>query len=121
MIPTNITNLIAIAEFVFVLLALVAGWIVLHTTISKTSIEIQERVRAALKDENELLTGKVTRLEKDNERMNGLMTLIIETLDKIGISLEIDNDTVLIKDKSGALTTARKPRQQANSKPPPTV
>ena len=123
---SDITIAIAIAEFFFLVVATLGGYMVLRSSIAKTNVEMQNHVRNALKDENELLQGRIERLEKDvleakaeSMRVSDLMSLLIETLEKRGIIVEIDGDMVIVKDTSGSSVTVRQKKPPATRKETP--
>jgi hypothetical protein len=78
---------------------LVGGYIAIKSSMAKTSTEIQDRVRDALHDENEILQFRLKRIEADNKRLNNLMALIMSALKKThGIELEIGENLITMRD-----------------------
>lgn len=99
---------LTIVNFMIVLGGSVASILVLRGTWAQTEKTIQDRVRQALADENELLQSRVERLEKDNSQLHRLIDLIIMTLKKTNkIDIEIDKDMVIVRDQSGNQHAAR--------------
>ncbi len=95
-------GIIALVEPILLLFLAIGGYIGLKSGLAKAATEVQERVRAALHDENELLRNQVKRLENENKRLDGLMLLIVTALKKTrGIELEVDDDIVTLRDASG--------------------
>ncbi len=98
----TLTEALVIANFVFLLLTVIGGYMVVRSTVAKSEGVIQQRVREALTAENDLLQSRVKRLEAENKRLNNLMALIIAALKNInGITLEINEDMITLRDASG--------------------
>ena len=101
-----LSSVLAIANFVILLLTIIGGYVVIRSSIAKAESDVQERVREGLKAENELLMNRVARLEGDNKKLERQMQSIVTMLKKIyGISLEVDGDVVSFRDKNGRHTT----------------
>ena len=98
----TLTEILVIANFVFLLLTVIGGYMVIRTTVAKSEGVIQQRVREALTAENDLLQSRVKRLETENKRLNNLTLLIITSLKKMrGINLEINEDIITFRDAAG--------------------
>lgn len=97
------TEILALIEPVLLIFLAVGGYIGLRSGLAKAETEVQERVRAALHDENELLRTQVKRLESENRRLTSVMTLVMAALKKThGIDLEINEDMIILRDGSGS-------------------
>jgi hypothetical protein len=95
----NLTEVLVIANFVFLLLSIIGGYMVVRSTIAKGEAMVQIRVREALTAENDLLQARVKRVEGDFRQCKALMSLLIVTMKKqLGIDIELDDDTVIIRD-----------------------
>lgn len=92
------TEVFAIAEFIFLVAAVIGGYIMVRSTIAKASAEVQTRVREALTAENELLQGKVKRLEENSRRLERLLLMLQEAMRRRGVEIVIDDETVIIRD-----------------------
>jgi len=93
------TEVLVIANFVFLLLTIIGGYMVVRSTVAKGEATVQIRVREALSAENDLLQARVKRVEGDFRQFKALMNLLIVTMKKqLGIDIELDDDTVIIRD-----------------------
>lgn len=115
MAPTDLITIVSIGGFLLTIAALIGGWIALHTALSKASVDVADRVRSALMDENAVLQGRVVRLEKDvsdakaeSVRLGNLIALIITTFEKRGILIEVDGDIVQVRDNGSTFTVRQK-------------
>lgn len=96
---------LAIANFLIVILGLGGGVLTFRSALAKSEAAVQERVRAALTDENELLRNRVQRLETENKRQARLMALIVTTLKKLhNIDLDIEEDVITLRSPGGAVS-----------------
>lgn len=94
-----LTEILVVANFVFLLLTIVGGYMVVRSTVARGAAEVQIHVREALTVENELLQSRMKRLEAEYRQHKALMRLLIDTLKKqLGLDIELDNDTVIIRD-----------------------
>lgn len=108
------TEALAIGQFVVLIATIFGGYFGLRSVLAKSSVEVQERIRQALHDENELLQSQVTRLEKELTHIKALMRLLIETLKKHkGIEVEATNDTITIRN-GGQTVIANLPHDSQN-------
>lgn len=95
----ELTGILTIINLAILIAAPIGVYIAIRSSASSAASSIQERVRQALHDENELLQERVTRVEKENARLNKLFTLVIAVLKKVyGADLEIDGDMVVLRD-----------------------
>lgn len=95
----NIAQLLVIANFVILVGGAIGGYIVIRSTMANAERIVEDRVRQALVTENVLLTSRVARLEKDNQRLDRLMAMMIDVLKKTrNIDLEVNDDMVIIRD-----------------------
>lgn len=102
---TTLTGWLTIANLIILVLGGLGGTFVFRSALARAENDVQERVRDALSAENELLQGRVNRLERDNKRLNRLIELIISTLSKKHrIDIEIDGDIVTVRTQSGTHT-----------------
>ena len=99
---TTWTSILTIANLVVAIGIIIGGYIAIRSSMGRASSEIQERIRQALHDENELLQARVKRLETENKRLNKLVLLVVNVLKKThGITLEINEDMITLRDASG--------------------
>lgn len=95
----TLTEILVVANFVFLLLTIVGGYMVLRSAVAKAEATVQIRVRDALTIENDLLQSRMKRIEGEYRQHKALMRLLIDTLKKqLGLDIELDNDTVIIRD-----------------------
>jgi division protein CdvB (Snf7/Vps24/ESCRT-III family) len=94
----TLTEIFAVGNFVFLLLTMVGGYIVLRSTISKSATEVQTRVRDALTAENALLQSQVKRVVENSQRLERLLLMLQEAMRRRGIEIEVDDETVIIRD-----------------------
>ena len=93
-----LTEILVVANFVFLLLSIIGGYMVVRSTVAKAEATVQLRVREALAVENTLLQSRILRIEADGRLQRALMHLLIDTLKKqLGLDVEIDEDTVIIR------------------------
>ena len=96
---------LAVGNFLIILLGVLGGWIVLRSAIAKSESEVQSRVREALHDENELLRGRIQRLETENKRLSKIMQLLVATLKQLyGIQLDIEEDVITLRNANGGVS-----------------
>jgi hypothetical protein len=94
-----LTEILVVANFIFLLLTIVGGYLVLRSTVARAEAAVQVRVRDALTVENELLQSRVKRIEGENRQQKALMRLLVVTMKKqLGLDIELDEDTVIIRD-----------------------
>lgn len=99
---TTIAGWLTIINLLVLIGGSIAGFFTVRSAISKANSDTQERVRNALHDENELLQARVQRVEKENRRLDRLMQLLVVMLKKTyDIDLEIDEDVLIFRSKSG--------------------
>lgn len=90
-------ELLAIGQLVALIASIIGGYFGLRSVLAKSAADVQERVRAALHDENELLQSQVKRLEKELVHVQALMRLLIDTLEKHrNLKVEINGDSISI-------------------------
>ncbi len=98
----NWAQILTVANLVILVVTVGGGYFVLRSTIAKAEIDVQERVRQALHDENELLQSQVERQEKEIKRMRAIFDLLVSMLKRMhGIEIEINGDMVSIHSANG--------------------
>ena len=99
------TEALAIGQFLLLLATIIGGYFSLRSVLAKAEIDVQERIRTALRDENELLRSQVERLDTELTHIKALMRLLIETLRKHkGLEVEATNDSITIRNNGQTLT-----------------
>jgi hypothetical protein len=114
----SLSGLLVVANLIVLVLGTVGGYIVLRSSLARGAQDMQEHVRVALKDENELLQNRLTRVEDDNATLKHQLQLVVEILKRQGIILEIDGEMVQVKDARGSTFTTT--RQIVPKRPRPT-
>ena len=101
----DVASILIIVNLVVIVASIIAGRVVLRSSIAKAETEVQTRVREALSAENELLRGRVQRLEAENKQQAKVMQLIVTTLRKIySIELDIDDDVITLRSSNGNIS-----------------
>ena len=86
----------------------VVGFFTVRSAIIKANQDTQTRVREALHDENELLQSRVTRLERENKRLENLIQLFIAMMKKThNIDTEIDGDVITMRSPNNGTHVSR--------------
>lgn len=99
---TTLTGILTIVNLVIAIGIVIGGYIAIRSGMSRAGQEIQDRVRQALHDENELLQSRLKRLEADNKRLSSQLRLVIDMLKKIhSIDMDINDDMVILRDHKG--------------------
>lgn len=92
----------AFGDFIVVVGGIIAGILVIRSSITKAEIAIKERILNDLGKENDLLRNRVERVEKDNKRLENLIQTLMAMLKKIyHIEIEIDGDVVYMRSPNG--------------------
>lgn len=94
----------------------VGGIFAYRNGYSKQTAEIQDRVINALKDEIEVLRGKVEGLEKDRATQDRVVSTIRHVLKQYGLRIVISGDFVTVQDTTGKSRTTRIQNNPATSK-----
>lgn len=98
----NWAQILTIANLIVLLMTAGGGYLVLKSTVAKAESDVQERVRGALHDENELLQSQVERQGKEIKRLNAVLEIIFHWLRKSqNIEIEVDGDIVTFRGASG--------------------
>lgn len=99
------TEALAIGQLVALIASIIGGYFGLRSVLAKSEMAVQQHIRQALHDENELLQSQVARLEKELRHIKALTRLLIETLKKHqGIEVHTDNESVTIRNNGQTLT-----------------
>jgi hypothetical protein len=114
----NASSLLVIANLVVLIGGVIGGFIVLRSSLARGAQEIQERVRTALKDENEMLQTRIDRVEEDNDMLKRQLLLVVEILKRQGIILEINGEIVQVKDAKGSTFTSTRQPVPKRTRPP---
>ncbi len=113
----NASGILVMLNLVVLVGGIIGGFIVLRTSLARGSQEIQERVRVALKDENEGLQRRLDALEDDYAMCKRQLELVVEIMRRQGIILEINGEMVKVRDAQG--TTFGRPPAPKRPRPPP--
>jgi cell division protein FtsB len=98
----TLTEVLILIEPILLLAGLVGGYLSLRTSFAKSQSEVAEQLRKDLTAENELLTARVNRLEKENRRLEKVMRIIAVLLkETLGIRLEIGERIITLRSRSG--------------------
>ena len=113
----SLSSLLVFANLIVLIGGMISTFLVVRSSLERGAQEIQERIRTALKDENEILQTRLERVEEDNTQLkddNAMLKrqieLVIEILKRQGIILEINGELVQVKDAKGStFTSTRQP------------
>ncbi len=99
-----LTNLVPVFNTILILCASLGALWAYRNGIAKTLNEVQDRVINALKNEIEACKDRLDRVEKENERLNQLLSTIRSALRQRGLYITIDGEMVSIHDQQGSTT-----------------
>lgn len=97
----ELSNLFSVVNVAITLLVLVGGYMAIKSANHRQSGEIQSQAIDALKAELEVLQRRLEALERENTRLQQIMSLIKSALRKRGLTISIDGDLVTIDDGKG--------------------
>lgn len=103
----NLTDLLAIGEFVVLICTIVGGWFAIRSAVTKSALDVSVRVREDLAAENRLLQDKIERLEKDNKRLQQIVYTIRHALKRRGLHIEIEGEYITVVDANGQADSTR--------------
>ncbi len=115
----NPSSILVILNLVVLVGGIIGGYLVLRTSLAHGSQEIQERVRVALKDENEGLQRRLDALEDDYAMCKRQLELVVEIMRRQGIILEINGEMVKVRDAQGATFGRSGTPAPKRPRPPP--
>lgn len=75
--------------------------IAVRTGYSKAASDIQERVIAAQKEREELLSRRIEELERDRDRQSSILSTIRYALKQRGLKIVIEGDFVTLSEAGG--------------------
>ncbi len=96
----NILNLLLLA------IAVIGGFIAYRTGHSKATLAMEARAMTAMQAELDAVRLRVERIEKENSRLQQIITTIQTALKKRGLIITIDGDLISIQDQGGITTHA---------------
>ncbi len=102
----NLYSVTSILNILFLIAAMVGGYIALRSGKHRAAGEIQSQVIEALQAELEALQSRLETLERENERLTQTVGLIKAALRRRGLIISIDGDLVTISD-NGSSQSAR--------------
>jgi len=85
---------------------IVGGVLAYHYGFTRTANEVQERVIHLLQSEIGALQDRIDALEKENTRLNQVITTIRTSLKRRGLYITIDGELVSIRDRTGLTQSA---------------
>ena len=97
-------NFLSILNLVITLSLMIGGLLAYHHGFTRTANEVQERVIHLLQSEIGALQDRISALEKENTRLNHIITTIRASLKRRGLHITIDGELVSIHDRAGHLT-----------------
>jgi len=108
-------NSILIVVSIVNLALIIAGgagvYFILRSSLLRTSTEVQDRIRDGLKEENELLKQRLTRVEEDNRKLNRTVDTIIAFFSQRNIFITVTETSVQFKENG---TTSVAPTKEAH-------
>ncbi len=106
-------NFLSILNLVVTLGLIVGGLLAYQHGFTRTANEVQERVIHLLQSEIGALQDRISALEKENTRLNHIITTIRSSLKRRGLYITIDGELVSIHDRGGRLTQATRIQGEA--------
>lgn len=103
----NLSSFTSILNTLFLIAAMVGGYMAIRSGKHRASGEIQAQAIDALKAELDVLQRRLEQLEKENTRLNQIMSLIKSAMSKRGLVVTIDGDLVTIQDGHGGSQVGR--------------
>lgn len=101
----DLSSILSIVNLLLILSGIVAGRVVLKSSVAKAESEVQTRLQDMLSAENEVQRSRIQRLEAENKRQSRLIQLIITTLKKLhGIELDIEEEIITIRSPNGSVS-----------------
>lgn len=102
----NWVDAVVIINLIMVICGPVGAFIAIRNSMSSAGQIIQDRVQRMMHDENELLTDRLKRCEEGERERDQKLDLIVDTLKKkYKIELEIDGNTITLRDQGGTHVT----------------
>ncbi len=99
-------NLLSLTNLL-ITLALVAGaWAAYQHGFARTADEVKARVISAMQHEIDALKDRLEALEKENQRLSQVISVIRSVLKQRGLQISIDGELVSIQDQAGCCTQA---------------
>lgn len=100
------TEILPIVNLIILIAGPLGVYLMIRTSMARTGQEMQEKVRTALHDENELLHQQLQRCEEGERERDLKLDLIVDTLKKkYKIELEIDGKMITLRDGNGTHVT----------------
>lgn len=103
----NLYSLTSILNILFLVAAMIGGYMALRSGKHQKAGEIQGQVIDALKAELETLQRRMDTLERENTRLTQTINLIKSALSQRGMIVTINGDLVTISDERGSSQSAR--------------
>ncbi len=94
----NLVNVLPYLSTLITICIAIGGFFALRTGYSKQANEIQDRVIAALKLQNEVQARQIAAHEKEISHLKQIVTTIQVALKRRGLRIEVDNDTITLID-----------------------
>ncbi len=99
---TTLAGWLTIINLIVLIGGAIGGIWAFRSALSKAESGVQTRVREALSAENELLRGRVQRLEAENKQQGRILQLIITSLKKLHhIEIDIDENVITLRSPNG--------------------
>ncbi|HEV2579241.1 MAG TPA: hypothetical protein VGT44_00195 [Ktedonobacteraceae bacterium] len=99
-------NFLSVLNLVVTLSLMVGGLLAYQHGFTRTANEVQERVIHLLQSEIGALQDRISALEKENTRLNHIITTIRSSLKRRGLYITIDGELVSIHERGGRMTQA---------------
>jgi hypothetical protein len=94
----TISVTLSIFSVVLTIASAIGGFYAFKNGLSRTANEVQERVINALHEEISMLRGRLEDLEKENKKLDLLITTLCQALKRRGLIVTIEGNVVTVTD-----------------------
>ncbi len=106
---------LTLLNFLVTLCVIVGGFVAYRQGFEKTANDVQTRVITALQNEIHALQERITALERENAHLNQIISTLCAALERRGIHIKVDSETVSIHDHLDGSCTSNTRIQDTNS------
>lgn len=113
---TTLTGWLTVLNLVVLICGAIGGILVVRSSHATALQQVEERIRQALHDENELLQSQVKRLEAEVRLMKSQMKLLTDTLKRTrNLDIEVDDATVIIREGNQTVVAHLPPQDKTEA------